>query len=131
MNNIRDQIVAELENYREHNQSIALMKYHLSFPKNTTDSCTEHLGKESITEKQRQLISLHYKKLSRQVDRLMAHIDLLDEPDASILRMTYFEGKTNREIADELKCSPRTVTSHRKRAIDTLCKLYQFPNTLF
>ena len=56
-------------------------------------------------------------ELSRAISRLPEH-------DREIIRLSYYEGKKNQELADILGTSPKAVSERKRRAIKKLIKLY-------
>ncbi len=80
-----------------------------------------HVNAEAIDE-----IAVRLNELERQQERLIHYINLLDESEAAVIRMTYMDGMTNEQIADALATTPRTITCRRSRAIDHLCEMYDY-----
>lgn len=147
--------LALLMNYRKNQKHIALLKAEMESPAQISDeemleamifgrndlggASGRHISDKtpSIALKYRELtkqtndesrrdIAVQLYLLTCQQERLEKYIDTMDEQDASLLRMTYMDGKKNGEIAKAFGCSPRTIASRRNRAIDALCELYVF-----
>ncbi len=65
-------------------------------------------------------------ELEREQDRLTYYVSLLSKREADVLRLTYFEGLSQAEVAAELGIATRTVQSAKARAIDELVEMYAF-----
>ena len=68
--------------------------------------------------------------LEQKQARLLYYIGLLEERDAKIIRMAYFEDQSKEAIAERLEMAPRTVTFRKRKAIDQLCEMYEFTSFL-
>ena len=65
-------------------------------------------------------------ELERERDRLTHFVSLLDEKQAAVIRLCYFEGKSRDEIAAALSIGVRSVQRFRNLAITALCEMYHF-----
>ena len=59
-------------------------------------------------------------------DRILHYVNLLDDRQAAIIRLTYFTRKTNEEAAKDMDITVRTVRRLKAGAINRLCELYAF-----
>ena len=156
MGEIKNIVVNQLKDYRKNRQLIALLTFELAHPaKISNENVIDVLNHEGVapingnTPSKTPGIAFNYRNLAnwanesvrkeiagqlygliRQQVRLETYINTMDTEYAQILRMTYMDGRSNREIAEVLGVSPRTVISHRKRAIDSFCELYMFAKRL-
>lgn len=121
MGDTMDNVIKLLETYRKNQQYIMLLQFEIR----RYEEMAGGVESASSHEMRRKLDDL-----IQQRERLEVYIGTLGENDAKILRMTYMDGRSNGEIARELRCSLRTINSHRKRAIDELCELYAFADSL-
>lgn len=69
-------------------------------------------------------------KLEHEQDRLNHFVSLLDEKQAAVIRMCYFEGKSREDIATVLSIGVRSVQRLRNTAIHALCEMYNFISEL-
>ena len=152
---IRQQVMDLLTNYRENQRKIALLRYGLEHPAHITaedmiESLTfkhgegegsaqghisnktmyialnyrdklENSNTETIDE-----IALRLTDLECSQQRIEHYVSLLEDRDAAIIRMTFFEGLTNEQIAKKLEITTRTVAMHRTSAIQTLFEMFTF-----
>ena len=75
-------------------------------------------------------IAVRLNELERQQERLLRYISLMDEEEAEIIRLTFFEKMVNDEIAEKLHIHPRTVYKRMMKAIDSLCEMYAFASSV-
>ena len=152
---IRQQVMNLLTNYRDNQRKIALLRYELEHPAHITaedmieslafrhgegqGSAQGHISNktmyialnyrdklensntETIDE-----IALRLTDLERSQQRIEHYVSLLDERDAAIIRMSYFEGMTFDQIAKEFSITTKTVSLHRNKAVCDLCNMFAF-----
>lgn len=152
---IKNMVLDLLNNYQENQRRIALLRYEMEHPAHVTaeemiDALsfghTNALGVSSGHISNKTLyIALNYQEkteranagildeiavrlneLERQQERLNRYISLMDNEEAEIIRLTYFERLASEEIAEKLHIHPRTVYKRRVKAIDNLCEMYAF-----
>ncbi len=69
-------------------------------------------------------------ELEHERDRLHHFVSLLDEKQASVIRLCYFEGKSREDAAAALSIGIRSVQRLRNLAIKSLCEMYDFISEL-
>ena len=69
-------------------------------------------------------------ELEHEQARLHHFVSLLDEKQASVIRLCYFEGKSREDIAAALSIGVRSVQRFRNLAITALCEMYEFISEL-
>jgi len=88
-------------------------------------SRTEKMNAEVKEEIVTQLV-----KLEREQKRLEYYMSLLEERQAKVLRLTYFDRFHQDEVAKNMGLSVRTVQTLKSRALTTLTEMYQFVKEL-
>ncbi len=154
MSDIRNKVLDLLINYRSNERRIALLRYEINHPPHVTAeemievltfSRNEVSGSSGGISDKTIHTALNYEDrmnrlnggalneiayqlfdLERQRERLLYYINLLDETEADIIRMTYINGMVNEEIARRLGVTIRTVSAHRSRAINRLCEMFEY-----
>ena len=74
----------------------------------------------------KQEIVVQLVELEREQKRLDYYISLLDNRKAEVIRLAYFEGLSQNDIAQNLAIVPRTVRRIKEEAVDKLAKMYSF-----
>ena len=152
---IRQQVMDLLTNYRDNQRKIALLRYELEHPAHITaedmieslafghgegqSASTGHISNKTLyiaLNYQDKLahtntdsideIAVRLSQLERSQQRIEHYVSLLDERDAAIIRMSYFEGMTFDQIAKEFSITTKTVSLHRNKAICDLCNMFAF-----
>ena len=85
----------------------------------------EEKAQEINTEAKASIVR-EIRQLEREKARITHYISLLESELAQIINLTYIEKKRDDDIAKILGVAPKTVSRHRKLAIDRLCKMYSF-----
>ena len=152
---IKSGVMDLLKNYITNHRKMAVLRYELEHPSNVTPDevidamafahsgdgvpPTGHISNKTL------YIALNYQEkvdaanretastiaaqlweLEREYDRLSFYMSLLPERDASVIRLLFMEGKSNEEAAEALHVAARTLRELRNRAIEDLCKLYEY-----
>ncbi len=159
MGDVRKRVLDMLVNYRGNERRIALLRYEINHPAfATADDMIEMMtfgrsdvsGASSGSISNKTLhIALNYEdrmnqlndgtiseiayqlyELERQQERLLYYISLLEQTESDIIRMTYIDGMVNDEIAQRLGVTIRTVSAHRRRAINRLCEMFEYLSEL-
>lgn len=68
--------------------------------------------------------------LEQEQKRLDYYVSLLVERQAAVIRLFYFQGLSQDEVAKELEIVPRTVRRIRNEAADKLVELYSFAKSM-
>ena len=152
---MRNCVISLLETSQERKRKIALLHYELEHPVHTSedemisamalghgdsDGCTEgHVSHKTLyialnyqnrTEKLnadiKEEIVVQLVELEREQARLDYYISLLDNRKAEVIRLAYFEGLSQNDIAQNLAIVPRTVRRIKEEAVDKLAKMYSF-----
>jgi len=152
---IRRQVMELLTSYRDNQRKIAVLRYELEHPAHiTAEDMIESLAfrhgdgqgsAQGHISNKTMYIALNYREklegsntetideialrltdLERRQQRIEHYVSLLEDRDAAIIRMTFFEGLTNERIADALKITTKTVTLHRTKGIRILCEMFAF-----
>lgn len=156
---IRAQILQLLESSQERNRKIALLHYELNHSAQTSGRemieamALGHgegggLSGGHISDKTF-YIALNYQskadklntglkkeivdqlvELEQEQKRLEYYVSLLAKRQAAVIRLFYFQGLSQDEIAKELDIVPRTVRRIRDEAVDGLVELYSFTRSL-
>lgn len=63
--------------------------------------------------------------IEEEVDRLEHYLSLLDQQQANILRLYYFEGRTWPELVQEFYISRRSLQNLRDQGVNELASMYQ------
>lgn len=154
-NKVRAHVINLLETCPERRRQIALLHYELEHPARLSDTemigamalghgdsagCTEgHVSDKTLyialnyqnrTEKLnadiKEEIVVQLVELEREQARLDYYISLLDNRKAEVIRLAYFEGLSQNDIAQNLAIVPRTVRRIKEEAVDKLAKMYSF-----
>lgn len=80
---------------------------------------TERLNTEAVMEINREI-----EKLELEQRRLRYYVSLLDERQATVIRLQFFERLPIEEIEKELRLTARSLRSIRKKAIGQLAEMY-------
>lgn len=64
--------------------------------------------------------------LEQEQERLKYYVSLLTERQANVIKLIYFEGCTQEEIAERLAIAKRTVQTLKAQAIDDLAAMYDY-----
>lgn len=65
-------------------------------------------------------------KLKAVQDQLRYYVSLLEQREAEVIRLTYFEGIDQDSIAESFGIVPRTMRRIKKAAIEKLAEMYIF-----
>ena len=65
-------------------------------------------------------------KLKAEQDQLRYYVSLLENREAEVIRMTYFDGVDQNRVAESLGVVPRTMRRIKKEAIIKLAEMYAF-----
>lgn len=68
--------------------------------------------------------------LEREQERLKYYVSLLSERRASVIKLTYFEGYTQEDVATKMEIAKRTVQTLKAQAIDDLTAMYEYTTEL-
>lgn len=68
--------------------------------------------------------------LEREQERLKYYVSLLAERQANVIRLTYFEGYTQEDVAAKLELAKRTVQMLKAQAINDLAAMYDYTTEL-
>lgn len=69
-------------------------------------------------------------KLTREQERLLYYVSLLDERQAQVIRLHYFDGMSKEAVAKKLELAPRTIHDIRSQAIAALAEMYGYTAVL-
>ena len=69
-------------------------------------------------------------KLEREQERLGYDVSLLDKRQGKVIKLFYFEGMTQDEVAEQMAVSVRHVRSIKANAINELVSMYEYVNGL-
>ena len=69
-------------------------------------------------------------ELEQEQKRLDYYISLLNERQAKVIKLTFFEGCAQNDVARKLAIVSRTVRRIKEEAIDKLVEMYSFAETL-
>jgi len=75
-------------------------------------------------------ITLQLVTLEQEQRRLNYYVSLLEDRQAAAIRLFYFKGYSQNEVAQELAIVPRTVRRIRDEAVEKLIELYSFTGGL-
>lgn len=81
----------------------------------------ERLMSEAIAQITRELSDLE-----TEVTRLEHYLSLLPEKHSTVIRLYYFEGMQNTQIADKLGITSPTVVNRKNAGVKELTSMYQF-----
>lgn len=156
---IKSGVLDLLKNYIINHRKMAVLRYELEHPGNITPDemidamafahggdgapPTGHISNKTL------YIALNYQdkvdaanretattiaaqlwELEREYDRLEYYLSVMPASEAEIIRAVFFEGKTSEQIAAPLGVAPRTIRDAKSRAVDHLCEMYEFTDTL-
>ena len=159
MNDIRTMVMQLLNQFRENQRNIELLRYELEHPPMVTEEEMisalsfghgEYTGTTSGHISDKTLyIALNYKdkidrstteavhevaselsKLEKRQQRLLHYIGLMDEKDSEIIRMTFMDAMDTEQIAAKLGVSERTIRTRRATAIEHLCRMFEYTASL-
>ena len=68
--------------------------------------------------------------LEREQERLNYYVSLLDERQKKVIKLFYFEGMTQDEVADALEVTVRHIRSIKAKAINELVSMYEYVDGL-
>lgn len=68
--------------------------------------------------------------LEQEQERLNYYVSLLDERQRRVIKLFYFEGMTQDEVADVLEVTVRYVHAIKAKAITELTSMYEYVNAL-
>lgn len=68
--------------------------------------------------------------LEREQERLKYYVSLLAERQARVIKLTYFEGHTQEDVAAKMEIAKRTVQMLKAQAIDDLTAMYDYTTEL-
>lgn len=156
---IKAKILQLLESSQERNRKIALLHYELNHPAQTSgkemiEAMALGHGESNgyvgghISDKTL-YIALNYQnkvhklnadlkneivdqlmELEEEQGRLEYYVSLLVKRHAAVIRLFYFQGLSQDEVAKELDIVSRTVRRIRDEAVDKLVELYSFTKDL-
>lgn len=75
-------------------------------------------------------IVLQLVELEQVQERLEYCVSLLEKRQALVIRLAYFEGYSQNEVANKLSIVPRTVRRIQSEAVDKLVEMYAFAEDL-
>ena len=88
----------------------------------------EKVAKLNAETKQEIVVQLV--ELEQEQKRLDYYISLLDKRQASVIKLTFFEGCAQNEVARRLAIVSRTVRRIKEEAIEKLVEMYSFAEDL-
>lgn len=68
--------------------------------------------------------------LEQEQERLKYYVSLLAERQANVIKLIYFEGYTQEDVAERLKIAKRTVQMLKAQAIEALVAMYDYTKQL-
>lgn len=68
----------------------------------------------------------HLVALEQEQERLKYYISLLAERQANVIKLTYFEGCTQEDVATKMGLAKRTIQLLKAQAIDELVTMYDY-----
>ncbi len=80
---------------------------------------TDRLNQEAVMEINREI-----EELDLEQRRLRYYVSLLEERQAAVIRLQFFERLSIEEIEKELQLTARSLRSIRKKAIEELAQMY-------
>lgn len=84
-------------------------------------SRTENANSNTTAEIVEQLVELETKQ-----NKLLHYISLLEQREAQVIRLYYFEKLSWEDIASKISVTPRTVHRIKNEAINALAEMYSF-----
>ena len=157
---IKTYVVGLLESYQKRSKQIELLHYELSHPAHISENemiealALAHgngeIGRPGGQASDKTLyIALNYQArmdrmngdtaeevvgqlvtLEREQERLSYYVSLLDERQKKVIKLFYFEGMTQDEVAEQMEVSVRYIRSMKAKAIDELVSMYEYVNGL-
>jgi len=150
---IKEKVLSLLKNYPEMSRRIAALRYELAHPVRVSpqemlEAMVFHRGEEGSTANtsdrdKTYRVAVHFRQKAEQInreavrntlaelhemeqerDRLLRFISLLDEREATVIRMAYLERRKVAEICGALDVTEKTVLTAKKHGIAKLCELY-------
>lgn len=152
-------VISLLESYQKRSKQIELLHYELSHPSHVSHNemiealslahgegggghgyhasdktlyialnyqdCVDYMNGESIDEISSQLVLLEQKQ-----ERLKYYVSLLDKRQEEVIKLFYFEGMTQDEVAERMSVSVRYIRSIKAKAINDLVFMYEYVNGL-
>lgn len=143
-----------LESYQKRQREIAVLEYELNHGirfsnADAIQSANSSFGEKTEAHRQKHIsaqthyIAIHYNErmdrasagglvpfaqrlhdLKQIQERLTFYVSLLDARQAEVLRLFYFQGFSQQEVAKELDVSVRTIQEIKSQAISDLAELY-------
>lgn len=86
---------------------------------------TDRMNGDTAEEVVGQLVTLE-----REQERLNYYVSLLDERQEKVIKLFYFEGMTQDEVAERMEVSVRYIRSIKAKAITELVSMYEYVNAL-
>lgn len=68
--------------------------------------------------------------LEKEQERLKYYVSLLDDRQEKVIKLFYFEGMTQDEVAERMAISVRYIRSIKAKAINELVSMYEYVNGL-
>ena len=68
----------------------------------------------------------HLVTLEQEQERLKYYVSLLPDRQVSVIKLTYFEGRTQEDVAEKMELAKRTVQMLKAQAIDALTAMYDY-----
>lgn len=152
-------VVGLLESYQKRSKQIDLLHYELSHPARVSanemigalalahgEGCghpgghasdktlyialnyqerTDQANSDASSEVIERLVALEHEQ-----ERLKYYVSLLAERQANVIRLTYFEGYTQEDVAAKLELAKRTVQMLKAQAINDLAAMYDYTTEL-
>lgn len=152
-------VVGLLESYQKRSKQIDLLHYELSHPARVSENemigalalshgdgqsrpgghasdktlyialnyqnRTDQVNNDASNEVIERLVALE-----REQERLKYYVSLLAERRASVIKLTYFEGYTQEDVATKMGIAKRTVQVLKAQAIDDLTAMYDYTTEL-
>lgn len=111
----RREQIREIEKYGIHKASKSITMF---IPNSgQVDTISEYEKKENKIEQLHGIIS----ELESRIAQIEAAIDTVkDDPYFPIIKMRYFDKKTNEQIAKRLKCDEGTVKRHKNKMLESI-----------
>lgn len=154
MHELKSQVISLLRNYRAETRKVALLRYELAnlSPVNPAEVLeamafskgeggirppvghisdrtyqiamnyseeAERMGRDSVSE-----LSAQVDQLERKLHRLEYCVSQLPENEAAVIRGLYFDGKTQKELLDELHMCESTLKRCRNKGVEDFAEMY-------
>ena len=152
-------VVGLLESYQKRSKQIDLLHYELSHPARVTENEMigalalahgEERGRPGGHASDKTLyIALNYQdrteeanqigadevveqlvELEREQERLKYYVSLLEERQEKVIKLFYFEGMNQDEVAERMAVSVRHIRSIKAKAINELISMYEYVDGL-